>query len=237
MSHFAASLPRSPSRSYAHRSSFLVLAVALAPFPACAAAATDVLTPAAPGTVAIAGWLGDKLERSRTQRVYAQNLERILRPYRDRREENAGHWRGEYWGKWFTSAALAAAYAPPGTPRTALDAAVSGLLATQTPDGYIGTYKPDKHLGIWDVWGRKYTLLGLLAAHDLTGDPAALAAARRVADHLIQEAPPGQFNLGENGIDVLKGPERRLSQREDFLQGHDTLRRLQILDGYRHGHG
>ncbi|MBI5693254.1 MAG: glycoside hydrolase family 127 protein [Verrucomicrobia bacterium] len=168
-------------------------------------AATDVLTPAAPGTVTVAGRLGDKLERSRHQRVYAQNLERILQPYRDRREENAGHWRCEYWGKWFTSAALAAAYAPTGTPRTKLNDAVRGLLATQTHDGYIGTYKPDKHLGIWDVWGRKYTLLGLIAAYDLTGDAAALAAARRVADHLMHEAPPGKFNLGENGIDVLKG--------------------------------
>ena len=167
--------------------------------------ASDVLKPATPGSVTLEGWVGRKLDLSLSNRVMAQNLERIVKPYRDRQEENAGHWRCEYWGKWFTSAASGYAYAPTAANRAKLDEGVSQLLSTQTPDGYIGTYKPDKHLGIWDVWGRKYTLLGLLAAYDLTGNASALAAARRVADHLLREAPPGKFNLGENGIDVLKG--------------------------------
>jgi DUF1680 family protein len=137
--------------------------------------------------------------------VMAQDIERIVKPYRERIEENSGHWRCEYWGKWFTSAALGCAYEPTAENRAVLDRGLKELLATQTPDGYIGTYKPDCHLGVWDVWGRKYTLLGLIAHYDLTGNAAALAAARRVADHLIQEAPPGKFNLTENGIDVLKG--------------------------------
>lgn len=174
-------------------------------FPAHAPAASDVLKPAAPGTVQIDGWLGGKIDQSLTQRVMAQDIARIIQPFRTRTEENSGHWRCEYWGKWFTSAALGYAYAPTDAHRAKLDDGVRQLLATQTPDGYIGTYKPDKHLGIWDVWGRKYTLLGLIAHYDLTGSDAALAAARRVADHLIQEAPPGKFNFGENGIDVLKG--------------------------------
>jgi DUF1680 family protein len=167
--------------------------------------ARDVLTPAAPGTVQFDGWIGRQLDRSLARRVMAQDLGRLIKPFRDRTEENAGHWRCEYWGKWFTSAALGYAYAPTPAHRAKLDDGVRLLLATQTPDGYIGTYRPDKHLGIWDVWGRKYTLLGLIAGYDLTGDPATLTAARRVADHLIAEAPPGRFNLGENGIDVLKG--------------------------------
>ncbi|MCU0781337.1 MAG: glycoside hydrolase family 127 protein [Akkermansiaceae bacterium] len=63
---------------------------------------------------------------------------------------------------------------------------VAGLLATQTPDGYIGTYKDGKHLAIWDVWGRKYTMLGLIAVCDLTGNRRSLEAACRVADHLLK---------------------------------------------------
>lgn len=155
--------------------------------------------------VRIDGWLGNKMDLSLVNRVMSQNLNRILRPYRERFEENSGHWRCEYWGKWFTSAALACAYKPEPTHLAMIDRAVAGLLATQTPDGYIGTYKDSEHLGIWDVWGRKYTLLGLIAAYDLTGNTEALDAARRVADHLLKEAPPGTFNLTENGIDLLKG--------------------------------
>lgn len=165
----------------------------------------NLLIPAAPRAVQIGGWLGHKIDFALANRVMAQDLELILRPYRERVEENSGHWRCEYWGKWVTSVALGCSYQPSADHFAVLDRAVKGLLATQTPDGYIGTYKDSEHLGIWDVWGRKYTLLGLIAAYDLTGDEEALAAARRVADHLLIEAPPGQFNLTENGIDLLKG--------------------------------
>ncbi len=175
----------------------------------CVATATqtvqDVLAPAPPGTVQVSGWLGRKLEVSLHHHVMVQDLARIIKPFRDRTEENSGHWRCEYWGKWFTSAALGYAYQPTDAHRKVLDRGIEALVATQTPDGYIGTYKPECHLGIWDVWGRKYTLLGLRAHYDLTGDRQALTAARRLADHLLKEAPPGRFNLTENGIDVLKG--------------------------------
>jgi uncharacterized protein len=165
----------------------------------------DRLQPLGPGAVRVEGWLGRQIDLCIENRVMAQDVGRLVQPFRERAEENSGHWRCEYWGKWFTSAALGYACDPSDARRAKLDDAVRQLLATQTPDGYIGTYKDGKHLGTWDVWGRKYTLLGLIAHHDLTGSRDSLAAARRVADHLMLEAPPGQFNLGENGIDVLKG--------------------------------
>lgn len=65
-------------------------------------------------------------------------------------------------------------------------------MATQSADGYIGTYPDSCHLGDWDIWGRKYVLLGLLAYYDQTKETVALEAARRVADHLIAEAGPGE---------------------------------------------
>ena len=183
----------------------MLLALLLVVRAAVADGASDKFTHAEPGTVQLGGWLGDKLELSLSNRVMAQDIDRIIKPYQNRTEENGGHWRCEYWGKWFTSGALGFAYEPTPEHRAVLERGVKELLATQTPDGYIGTYKTNKHLGIWDVWGRKYTLLGLIADYDLTGDKAALTAARRVADHLIQEAPPGKINLSENGINELKG--------------------------------
>lgn len=167
--------------------------------------AEDAFTPAAPGSIRIEGWLGEKIQASIGNRVMAQDTSLIMKAYQERVEENSGHWRCEYWGKWFTSASLGLAYQPTSEHRKIIDQGVKDLLATQSPDGYIGTYKDDKHLGIWDVWGRKYTMLGLIADYDLNGNKESLEAACRVADHLLQEAPPGKFNLTENGIDVLQG--------------------------------
>ena len=164
-----------------------------------------VLTPAFPGAVQISGFLGQKIDSCLSRRVMAQDLQKLIAPFRDRQEKDGGGWRCEYWGKWFASAALAYAYRPTESYRAVLERGLRELIATQTPDGYIGTYDAQHHLGIWDVWGRKYVLLGLLAGYDMTGDHAVLEAACRAADHLIAEAPPGKVNLADTGIDVLKG--------------------------------
>ncbi|TAN36784.1 MAG: hypothetical protein EPN23_08230 [Verrucomicrobia bacterium] len=165
----------------------------------------DTLKLAPPGTVQLQGWVGDKIDLCLSNRVMAQDIGRLVKPFVVRQEKDAGGWRCEYWGKWFTSAALGYGYQPTAEYRAVLDKAVRDLLATQTPDGYIGTYRADCHLGIWDIWGRKYVLLGLIAAYDQFGDKTALDAACRVADHLLTEAPSGKVNITATGIDVLKG--------------------------------
>ena len=82
--------------------SLLFAATVFAPAPL--PAASDILKPAAPGTVQLEGWLGQKLDLCLTHRVMAQDIGRLIQPFRDRTEENSGHWRCEYWGKWFTCA-------------------------------------------------------------------------------------------------------------------------------------
>jgi DUF1680 family protein len=163
----------------------------------------DVLQPAAPGTVRIGGWIGHKIDVCR-EHVRTQDVDRLVRPFRDHSDGGDG-FRCEFWGKWLTSLALADSYRSQPETRARLDEAVRALLATQDADGYIGTYQPAHHLANWDVWGRKYVLLGLVAAIDRTGNPDALRAARRVLDHLIRETDRGHVNLTETGLDLLKG--------------------------------
>lgn len=165
----------------------------------------DVFAPSAPGQVRLGGSLGAALSASIRNQVMAQNIDRIVQPYRDKKEVGDGDWRCEYWGKWATSAALACRYEATPDHRDVLAKGVRELLATQDPDGYIGTRKPEHHLKGWDVWGRKYVLLGLLADYDVTGDKAVLAAARRHADSLIAECGPGKVNIAAIGYANWKG--------------------------------
>lgn len=152
--------------------------------------APDVFTPLPPGAVKLGGHLGAQIDLGVRARVAAQDVDELVAPFRARRDKT--EWRSEFWGKWITSAIAAWRYSGDESLR-ALDArAVAGLTATQTPDGYIGAYPDGGHLQRWDIWGRKYTLLGLLAWHEATGDPAALAAARREADFLLSEVGPGR---------------------------------------------
>ncbi len=158
---------------------------------------TDALEFAPPASVKFAGWIGGQLDVCKRGRIMAQSVPDLVRPFAAREEDKL--WRCEFWGKWFTSAALAYRYQPDAALRQLLAGAANDLVATQTPDGAITTYKPAAELSNWDVWGRKYTLLGLLAWYDVAGDPATLVAARRHADRILEQVGPGKADIATLG--------------------------------------
>lgn len=143
----------------------------------------DQLQPAA--TIKVGGVVGQRLDSSYENRVLAQDVDRLVNAFRQRNETS--RWQSEFWGKWFTSAVLAYRYNPQPKLKKVLEHAVSGLLSTQSADGYIGNYADSARLRGWDIWGRKYCMLGLLDYYDLTGDKKSLQAAARVADNLMNE--------------------------------------------------
>ena len=68
------------------------------------------------------------------------------------------------------------------------------LIACQEPDGYLGTYVPEKRFGLyegadWDVWSHKYNMIGLLTYYQYTGNRPALDCCRKMADLLIATFP------------------------------------------------
>jgi DUF1680 family protein len=160
--------------------------------------ATDVLTPTDPERVHLSGHLGAKIDLAIRNRIFAQDPDKLVAPFRHR-EERRG-WQTEFWGKWFLSAVTACRYTHDADARERLRQSVQNLLATRSADGYLGNYAAGHHLEEWDIWGRKYTLLGLLAWFDMTGDRAALDGARRAAAHLMGETGPGKADIVRCGL-------------------------------------
>jgi DUF1680 family protein len=158
----------------------------------------DLLSPVPLDRVRLGGYLGEKIDLCIRNRILAQDPEKLVKPFLERRERSC--WQGEFWGKWFLSAAAAVQYTQPAGALERLHASVQALLRTQSADGYIGNYAPDSHLKSWDIWDRKYTLLGLLAWFDMTGDRAALEGARRLAMHLMTEVGPGKADIVRTGL-------------------------------------
>ncbi len=148
--------------------------------------------------IKLGGYVGGRIDSCIENRIKAQDVRELILPFETR--PDTWCWTSEFWGKWFTSAASAFAYTQDPELRRLLDAAVRGLLATQTPDGYIGAYNEQNRLSHWDVWGRKYSLLGLLDYYDLTGDAATLEGAVRLADHLMTEVGPGKADIVRIGL-------------------------------------
>ena len=133
------------------------------------------------------GYLGDRIDACIRVRVCSEDPDLLVAPMR--RQTETSLWQSEFWGKWTLGAIASYRYNKDPELLRKIEGGVESLLAAQQPDGYIGNYAPEAQLTNWDVWGRKYTMLGLLAYYDLTGDKKALDGAVRLADHLLTQIP------------------------------------------------
>jgi len=154
--------------------------------------APPALHPLQPSAVRLDGWLGARIDANESHRLLRVDTEPLLAGYRHRPGNQP--WIGEHVGKWLHAATLAWAYSGDEALRRKLDAVVASLIATQEADGYLGTYTAEKRFGLydgadWDVWCHKYNLIGLLTYYRYTGNPAALAASRRIGDLLLATFP------------------------------------------------
>ena len=160
-------------------------------------AVKDSLNVISANSIKINGYLGSKINLCITKRIATQNPSYLVEPFTKRNETSL--WQTEFWGKWILSAIAAYEYNRDPELLKTIREAVTGLLATQTSDGYIGNYSPEAQLQHWDIWGQKYTMLGLMAYYDISGDKKSLNAAKKLADHLFTLVGPGKANIVKTG--------------------------------------
>jgi hypothetical protein len=158
---------------------------------------SDKLISYAANSTKIEGYLGKKIDLVIEKRIKSQDEDYLVEPFRHKNETHL--WQSEFWGKWIQSAIASYDYNRDPEMLKKIQKAVNELLATQMPSGYIGNYSDSAQLTQWDIWGRKYTLLGLLAYYDLTGDKAALKGSCRLADNLLSQVGPDKVNIVRTG--------------------------------------
>ena len=164
---------------------------------------SDTLLELPKGNITITGYLGVKFDSCMKNGVMGKEFPLYVKTFNEHNDD-PGKWQGEFWGKWFTSATLAYYYKPTAQNKKIIDAAVEMLLETQDKKtGRISSYTKD--FGDWDIWGRKYVLLGLVAHYDQTGNKKSLLAATNMLDEIINISGPGKQKLTESGLAFLKG--------------------------------
>ena len=169
------------------------LAVALALAAVQAATAANTMD-----DVRIYGPVADRMNACVANHVCATDPMYFAREFRYPAEPGA--WQTEFWGKYMLSAVPFAFYTHDEALKAKIAASVKEVISNQEPDGYIGNYPKDRRAaGGWDLWGNKYTMLGLMTWHEYTGDKAALAAAERLARYVMGIFGPGKRNLNETG--------------------------------------
>ena len=121
-------------------------------------------------------------------------------------------WQNEYWGKTMLCFAGAVAYTrDPELAAWVLNRVHAFLGDFQQPNGYLSTYAHEDLLRLhpedpdarthfcFNIWGRKYTLWALVELHKATGDAQCLAAAVKMADHLVAQLDRLGLTLDKTG--------------------------------------
>jgi len=169
-----------------------ILAMTMAAMAATAACGADYVDSCDNiGTVKLKGYIGKRLDMMIDKHVCGTDIDYITAVFQEK-TETKGWWQTEFWGKFMHSAVPYQKYTGDAALKAKIDHGIDVLLSTQEPSGYIGNYPDELRCGEgWDVWGMKYTMMGLMHYYDLTGSEKALAACRRVCDYVIAELGPG----------------------------------------------
>ena len=143
------------------------------------------------------GYLGERLDAMIEHHVADTDTDYITAPFLEKTERK-GWWQTEFWGKYMHSAMPYLDYTDSEKLRANVEHGLDRILASQEPCGYIGNYPDELRCGEgWDVWGMKYTMMGLL--HYVQSEKVkkntekryqALLACCRLCDYVIQEIGP-----------------------------------------------
>jgi len=96
----------------------------------------------------------------------------FVRQFRGTPDDEDAGWRCEYWGKMMRGAALTYQYTRDPALYEVMKETVIDMLSAQDPLGRFSTYSPEAEFDGWDLWGRKYILLGMLHFHEICTDEA-----------------------------------------------------------------
>lgn len=126
---------------------------------------------------------------------------RFVNQFRLRTDGQDNAWRGEYWGKAMRGAAFLYSYTRDEALYAVLRDTVEDLLSCADDAGAIASYPPEADFGGWDIWCRKYVLLGLQYFTEICKEEAlkarCVAAMERQADILMEAFGPGKRCLTE----------------------------------------
>jgi hypothetical protein len=103
------------------------------------------------------------------QLISPEHWRRFVYQFRSDADADRG-WKGEYWGKMMRGASLVYAYTKNPELYDVLSDAIEDMINAASVDGRISTYPRNAEFDGWDLWCRKYVLLGMQYFLDICKD-------------------------------------------------------------------
>ncbi len=143
-------------------------------------------------------------------------------------------WRGEYWGKQMRGGCMTYQYTRDPELYDVLTETVKDMLQTQDELGRFSTYPPEHEFDGWDIWCRKYILLGMLHFHEICEDEelrdTILEACLAHAEYIIKKVGPGVGQINITDASRHWGGINSSSILEPFVRLYNTTGKAALLD-------
>ena len=158
----------------------------------------------------------DFIERNQLYDVALwKNFVDIFRAQDDGRGDWYVTWRSEFWGKMMRGASMVTRYTKNDEIYEILENSVRDILSAEDKFGRISGYRPREQFNFWDLWGRKYVMLGLMYFMEISKDEELnkqiIASMSRQADYIIDR-------IGADKLDI-----RRCSKHWEGLNSCSIL--------------
>ena len=118
---------------------------------------------------------------------------RFVQQFREDADYDAG-WKGEYWGKMMRGACFTYSYTRDRELYDILTQTVRDMMESQDALGRISSYGVDHEFDGWDLWARKYVMLGMQYYLEICPDASLrqqlVACMCRQLDYIISKIGP-----------------------------------------------
>ena len=123
---------------------------------------------------------------------------RFVQQFREDSDFDAG-WRGEYWGKMMRGASLVYSYTKNEKLYKILTETVRDMIESADESGRISSYGKNHEFDGWDLWCRKYVLLGMQYFLDICKDDKlytdVVSSMKKQADYIIEHIGSGDGKI------------------------------------------
>ena len=186
----------------------------------------------APGLKILTGAIHDTaMFLQKEQLSDTRQWKRFVDQFRDGIDGQNRGWRGEYWGKMMRGGVLIWEYTRDETLLAVLTGTVRDMLTVAEADGRVSSYSRETEFDGWDLWCRKYVLLGMEYYLDICPDNSLkeeiVSFLRRCLDYIMAHVGPGKRCitsvsrnwLGLNSSSILEPVVRlyRLTGEKTYL--------------------
>ena len=127
----------------------------------------NALFPLIPGEAKYRGYIENLVKFTLTHQLLDADTWKMFVDQFRLHSDSDNCWRGEYWGKMMRGGCMTYCCTKNAKLYSVLENSVRDLLSTQDDLGRITTYPIENEFNGWDMWVRKYVMLGLLYFYDI----------------------------------------------------------------------